>query len=43
VIGLHWQDYVTTDKRFLRPLDGECLIDDSSKAKSDLRDFRVRT
>lgn len=36
VVGLNWQDYVTSDKRFLRPLDVECLIGDSSRAKSDL-------
>jgi len=36
VAGLDWQNYVNTDKRFLRPLDIECLIGDSSKAKADL-------
>jgi GDPmannose 4,6-dehydratase len=36
VVGLGWQNYVKTDKKFLRPLDVECLIGDSSKAEADL-------
>jgi len=36
VAGLDWQRYVTVDKRFLRPLDVECLAGVSSKAKSKL-------
>lgn len=36
VVGLDWQKHVKTDKRFLRPLDIQCLIGDSSKARSDL-------
>jgi len=36
VVGLDWQKHVRTDKRFLRPLDIQCLIGDSSKARSDL-------
>jgi GDPmannose 4,6-dehydratase len=36
VAGLNWQDYVKTDRRFLRPLDIGCLIGDSSKARRDL-------
>ena len=36
VVGLDWQKYVHVDKRFLRPLDVECLAGDSSKAKSKL-------
>jgi len=36
VAGLNWEDHVKTDKRFLRPLDVECLIGDPSKAKAEL-------
>lgn len=36
VVGLDWQKYVRTDKRFLRPLDIECLKGDSSKARKEL-------
>lgn len=34
VAKLNWQDYVRVEKRFLRPLDVECLTGDFSKAKS---------
>jgi GDPmannose 4,6-dehydratase len=34
--GLEWQKYVKVNKRFLRPLDVECLTGDSSKAKTEL-------
>lgn len=36
ILGLDSQDYVKTDKRFRRPLDVECLIGDSSKARTEL-------
>jgi len=36
VVKLNWQDYVKTDKRFMRPLDVPCLIGDYSKAKEKL-------
>ncbi len=36
VAGLDWQKYVKVHKRFLRPLDVECLTGDSSKAKTIL-------
>lgn len=36
VVGLDWQDYVKTDKRFLRPLDVNFLQGDYSKAKREL-------
>jgi len=36
VAGLDWQEYVKTDKRFLRPLDVPCLSGDYSKAKKKL-------
>lgn len=36
VVGLDWKKYVGVDKRFLRPLDVDCLIGDPSKAKSEL-------
>ncbi len=36
VVGLDWQQYVKTDKRFLRPLDVELLCGDYSKAKQKL-------
>jgi GDPmannose 4,6-dehydratase len=36
VVGLDWQEHVKVDKRFLRPLDVDCLTGDSSKAKSKL-------
>ncbi len=35
-LGLDWQKYVKVNKRFLRPLDVECLTGDSSKAKIEL-------
>lgn len=35
-LDLDWQKYVKTDKRFLRPLDVQHLLGDSSKAKSKL-------
>jgi len=35
-VGLDWQKFVKVDKRFLRPLDVECLVGDYSKAKSKL-------
>jgi len=34
--GFDWQEYVKIDKRFLRPLDVECLAGDFSKAKSKI-------
>jgi GDPmannose 4,6-dehydratase len=36
IIGLDWQEYVTVDKRFLRPLDVNFLQGDYSKAKEKL-------
>jgi GDPmannose 4,6-dehydratase len=36
VVGLNWEDYVRTDKRYFRPLDIECLISDPSKARDRL-------
>ncbi len=35
-VDLDWQKYVKVNKRFLRPLDVECLTGDCSKAKSKL-------
>jgi len=37
VVGLDWQKYVKTDKRFVRPLDVECLKGDPFKAKQKLK------
>lgn len=34
--GLDWQEHVSVEKRFLRPLDVECLAGDCSKAKRKL-------
>ena len=34
--GLDWQEYVKTDPRYLRPLETELLIADTSKAKGKL-------
>ncbi|MEM2614577.1 MAG: GDP-mannose 4,6-dehydratase [Nitrososphaerota archaeon] len=34
--GLEWENYVKTDKRFIRPLDVPCLVGDYSKAKKEL-------
>jgi len=34
--GLDWQKYVKINKRFLRPLDVECLVGNFSKAKSKI-------
>lgn len=34
--GLNYQDYVTTDPAFLRPVDVEVLVGDASKAKAKL-------
>jgi len=36
IVGLNWQDYLRTDKRFLRALDIECLIGDSMEARTKL-------
>jgi GDPmannose 4,6-dehydratase len=36
VIGLDWQDFVRTDKRFFRPLDIKCLLGDSKRARTEL-------
>ena len=36
IVNLNWQDYVKTDKRFLRPLDVEFLQGNYSKAKKKL-------
>jgi GDPmannose 4,6-dehydratase len=36
IAGLDWHKYVKTDKRFMRPLDVECLIGNCSKAKTEL-------
>jgi len=36
IAGLDWQNYVVTDKRFLRPLDVDCLLGNPSKAKAQL-------
>jgi GDPmannose 4,6-dehydratase len=36
VVGLDWQEYVKSDKRFLRPLDVNFLQGDYSKAKKKL-------
>jgi GDPmannose 4,6-dehydratase len=35
-VGLDWQEYVKVEKRFLRPLDVQCLTGDCSKTKSKL-------
>ena len=36
VVDLDWEEYVKIDKRFLRPLDVECLVGDFSKARTEL-------
>jgi GDPmannose 4,6-dehydratase len=36
VLGLHWRDYVVSDKRFLRPLDVPKLVGDYSNARKKL-------
>lgn len=36
IVGLDWRSFVKTDKRFLRPLDIECLVGDSRRARTDL-------
>lgn len=33
VVGLNWEDYVTTDKKYYRPNEVNYLLGDSSKAK----------
>ena len=35
-VGLHWQDYVRTDPRYLRPAEVDLLRADASKAKRQL-------
>jgi len=35
-VGLDWQEYVKTDRRFMRPLDVTYLCGDYSKAKKEL-------
>jgi GDPmannose 4,6-dehydratase len=36
LVGLNWKKYVRVDKRFMRPLDVECLRGDCKKAKNKL-------
>ncbi|MBE8539376.1 GDP-mannose 4,6-dehydratase [Geoglobus acetivorans] len=36
IVGLDWQEYVSVDKRFMRPLDVKYLCGDYSKAKNKL-------
>lgn len=35
-VGLHWQDYVVQDPRFMRPADVDLLVGDPSKAQQEL-------
>jgi GDPmannose 4,6-dehydratase len=35
-VGLHWEDYVVTDPKFLRPAEVDHLLGDASKAKKNL-------
>ncbi|MDZ7586958.1 MAG: GDP-mannose 4,6-dehydratase [Patescibacteria group bacterium] len=35
-VGLNWQDYVITDKQFMRPAEVDLLVGDASKAKKAL-------
>jgi len=37
IVDLDWQEYITVDERFLRPLDVDFLQGDYSKAKRELR------
>lgn len=41
-VGLNWQDYVISDKRFMRPAEVDMLVGDASKAQSVLG-WRPRT
>ena len=34
--SLDWKKYVKVDKRFLRPLDVDCLVGDCSRAKAKI-------
>jgi GDPmannose 4,6-dehydratase len=34
--GLHWEDHVVTDPRFLRPAEVDLLIGDATKARTEL-------
>jgi GDPmannose 4,6-dehydratase len=35
-VGLHWEDHVTIDERFMRPAEVDVLIGDATKAKAVL-------
>ena len=35
-VGLHWQDYVVQDPRFMRPAEVDQLVGDASKARRQL-------
>ena len=35
-VGLDWQEYVTTDPRFIRPAEVDLLVADPSKARAEL-------
>ncbi len=35
-VGLDWQEYVTTDPRFIRPAEVDLLVADASKARAEL-------
>ena len=36
LVGLHWEDFVEIDERYMRPSEVELLIGDASKAKNKL-------
>ncbi len=35
-VGLHWQDYVVTDKKYMRPAEVDYLVADPTQAKNKL-------
>ena len=41
-VGLEWEKFVEVDKKYVRPLEVEALIGDSSKAASELN-WRPKT
>jgi GDPmannose 4,6-dehydratase len=36
-VGLHWEDHVVVDEKFLRPAEVDVLVGDATKARATLK------